>query len=208
MSSCFVSLLWFFDMTLTSWSSPDPILVSKLSSLNEVSVQVGAIWTPRPVRSETFGTTRSSQTSSEVWPGETNCHLSAVAHPKDPWAISGVAAFIMAMPQELFELSWQENATEPTERRNCLVKKHTWNNNEKKLSRNKVMRLMTTAGMIFCLFIYFISSPISFHHVLAILPGLHTRTNKVLYILWLHIKVGEEIQIISLKVQSQTRNRK
>lgn len=33
----------------------------------------------------------------------------------DPWAFSRVAAFILVMLQELFELSWQESETEPTE---------------------------------------------------------------------------------------------
>lgn len=120
---CFV-LLYFFDMTLTSWSCLVQILVSIFSSLDGVSVWDDAVWTPAPVRSKTVGTSRSNKISSQDWPGETNCHLSAVAQTEDPWAFSRVAAFIMVMPQELFELSWKQSATEPTDRKNCPMKNY------------------------------------------------------------------------------------
>lgn len=54
------------------------------------------------------------------------------------------------------------------------------------------MRLLTTAGVFCCLFVYFIRVMWSFYNVKTILPGLHTKTNKAFY-----MKVDTEILQIS-----------
>lgn len=101
------------------------------------------------------GPARCNQRIDQIKPNVTWMH---VAQTEDPWAFSKVAVFIMVMLWELFELSQGSSGWSWSEHHRACVFFHGGtrcrHNNEQKLSRNKAMRLLTTAGVFFvCLFI-------------------------------------------------------